>query len=55
MIKFLHASTPKHFSTRLGMYETFDEYILSIKKLIKIVSKNPKIQLIIRYRDNTVI
>lgn len=52
MLKFLHASTPKHFSTRLGMYETFDEYVLSIKKLIEVVNKNHKIQLIIRYRDN---
>ena len=53
MIRFLHASTPKHFSTRLGMYETFDEYVLSIKKLIEVVNKNSKVQLIIRYRDNT--
>ena len=53
MIKLLHASTPKHYSTRLVMYETFDEYILSIKKLIKVVAKKPKIQLIIRYRDNS--
>jgi len=52
MIKFLHASTPKHFSTRLGMYETFDEYVLSIKKLIEVINKYPKIQLTIRYRDN---
>ena len=35
------------------MYETFDEYVLSIKKLIEVVNKNSKVQLIIRYRDNT--
>tara|TARA_B100000989_G_scaffold298511_1_gene288198 strand:- start:1992 stop:2528 length:537 start_codon:yes stop_codon:yes gene_type:complete len=52
MIRFLHASTPKHFSTRLGMYETFDEYVISINKLVEVINKKPKIQLTIRYRDN---
>ena len=52
MIKILHASTPKHFATRLQIYETFDEYVLSIKNLINITSSIKKIILTIRYREN---
>jgi len=53
MIKLLHASTPKHFATRLAIYETFDEYILSVKKLVSVIRKKSNIELIIRYRDNS--
>ena len=52
MIKFLHASTPKHFATSPIMYETFDEYILSLKKLISTIEKRSNIKLTIRYRSN---